>query len=71
MKTNKQSKQIKQIWMVIECAVPNIVGFLIDSSLGFGLSICWLLWHLIMEDKNMNKEDEEKTNQSAVNFMDK
>ena len=39
-------KRRKIVILLGECLMPNLVGVLIDTSLGFGISLLILLYHL-------------------------
>ncbi|MDJ1185253.1 hypothetical protein [Roseofilum casamattae] len=42
-------KRRKIVILLGECLIPNLAGFLIDASLGFGISLLILLYHLWRE----------------------
>ncbi len=49
----------KKIWMLAECFIPNAIGFWIDSSLGFWLSVCCLILDWISDDREQQRHTRE------------
>ena len=58
MPSRKSNTWKKQLWLLAEFLIPNLIGFFFNSNLEPAISLCFLLWTLLMDEENQPEKDQ-------------
>lgn len=67
MKSPASKTGKKTLWLLAEFLIPNLIGWLFKSNLEPGVSLCFLLWNLLMDEETQS--DEHQRRKSLLTFL--
>ncbi|MEQ9553550.1 MAG: hypothetical protein RIM23_28500 [Coleofasciculus sp. G3-WIS-01] len=67
MKSPTSKTWKKKLWLLAEFLIPNLIDWLFKSNLEPGVSLCFLLWNLLMDEETQS--DEHQRRKSWLTFL--